>query len=56
MSSKGATWGHNLKVILDILELMMIAKKVLGLFNGGFETYTRYSGVDDDSKKGLRLI
>ena len=26
-------------------------KKVLGVFIGSFETYTRYSGVDDEKQK-----
>ena len=56
MRSKGATWGprgHNLKLTLDILKLVMKSKKkVLDIFNGCLETYTRYSWVaDEDSKK-----
>ena len=51
MSSKGATGGpggHKLKLALDIVELMMKSKKkkLLGVFNGSSETYTRYSGVE----------
>ena len=58
MCSKGATrgpWGHNLKLTLDILELLIkIKNKVLVVFKGSCETYTRYSGVvDEDQKKVL---
>ena len=45
-SSKEATggpWGHNVKLALDILELMM-KKKDLSVFNGSFETCNRYNG------------
>ena len=31
--------------------MMKSKKKVLGVFNGSFETYTRYSGVDDEEQK-----
>ena len=55
MSSKGGTggpWGHNLNLTLDIHELQMKSKKkVLGVFNGSFQTYTRYSWVADDEQK-----
>ena len=44
-----------LKLTLDILKLLMKRnKKVLGVSNGSFETYTRYSRVvDKEQKKGL---
>ena len=57
MNSKGSTWGlwgHNFKLKLDILELQKkIKKKVLGVFNGSFETYTRCFEVVDNEKKKL---
>ena len=41
-AAKGS-WGHNLKLTLDILELMMKSKKKeLGILNVSFETYTRH--------------
>ena len=40
MSRKGAKGGHKLKLASDIMEL----EKTLGIFNGSFETYTRYYG------------
>ena len=39
--------GHSLK--------SSIFPKVLGVFNGSFETYTGYSGVGDADKKSLSL-
>ena len=36
--------GHNLRLTLDLLELIMeTKKKVLGSFNGSFDTFTRYN-------------
>ena len=40
--AKGGPWGHNLKLTLDILELIRKGKngkKVFGDFNGSFELY-----------------
>ena len=35
--------GHNLKLTLDILELMIKSKvKVLGIFKNSFNNYTKY--------------
>ena len=54
MSSKGATggpWGTYTRLTLDILEMLVNKKKVLGVTNGSFETYTRYSGVVDEEQK-----
>ena len=50
MDIKGAIGGHNfLKLTLDVLKLQMKSKKkVLGVFNGSLETYTRYSWVADE--------
>ena len=31
--------------------MMKSKKKVLDVFNGSHETYTRYSGVDDEKQK-----
>ena len=35
---------------------MEFKKKVLGNFHGGFKTYTRYFGADENKNKGHRLI
>ena len=55
MSCKGAVggpWGLNLKLTLDILELMLKSKKrILLAFNVSFEFYIRYFGLDDEKKK-----
>ena len=60
MSSKGATGGplgHNLNVSLDILELQMKSKKkVLNVFYGSLETYTRYSWVADGEQKKMSIV
>ena len=55
MSIKGATGGslgNNLKLTLDIRELQMKRekKKVLGVFYGSLQTYTRYSWVADEEQ------
>ena len=45
-----------LKLTLDILELEMEKKQILGVFISNFETYIRYKPVSDkkQNKKDLR--
>ena len=55
MSSKGATGGHEV-IIWNLHEIFLSCrwrakKKVLSVFYGSLETYTRYSWVADEEQK-----
>ena len=54
MSSKGAAeepWSQNKKLTVNILELQITSKKILGVLNNSYEIYTKYSGVADEKQK-----
>ena len=52
MSRKEGKGNHSFKLKLDIPEWTMGAKKKgLKVFNGSFETYTRYYGNNDEDLK-----
>ena len=50
MSHRGP-WGHNLELTLELTGVVdKEQKKELSVFNGSFETYTRYFGVVDEEQ------
>ena len=45
-----------MKLTIAILEFLVKRKKILGVFNSNFKTYTRYTGFADEDKKKVFVV